>query len=116
MISPAHPLKILHDEPVRWKATDRQGGEPCTASPFLKGGQEWAPLIGLGLRRLCLRAFRLEEENGKPTRSTLKQAAYMAYPLAMHWPGEEDEPPEGSCARLPGLPGWWLLHAEILPT
>ena len=115
MIHPAKPLQILRDEPVLWKATDRVGAEPVTATPFLTGtASEWAPLVGAGNCRLCLRAFRLEEDDkGHPVRETMKKAKHMIFPLQVSWGEETDAPPE-NVVRLKGLPGWWLLYSTVL--
>ena len=115
MISPAHPMQLLRDEPIQWKPYERAGDEPCAAMPFLTAtGQEWAPLCGAGNCRLCLRAFRLEEDDkGQPIRETMKKAKHMIFPLQVSWGEETDAPPE-NVVRLKGLPGWWLLFTTVL--
>jgi len=111
------PTSAAKPDAITWKpyAFDADGILPVAAMPHMTDGYEWAPLLGAGQRRLALRAFRLREnDKGKPIRETWTGDRCFQWPLEIAWvdPGA-DQPPE-SCCRLPGLPGWWLLHAEIL--
>lgn len=101
---------------ISWKpyAYSKDGEDPTVAGPFLPDGNPFAPLLGIGPRRIEIRAFRLaENEKGQPIRETWTSEAGHQWPLEVEWTDPEDQPPEAVC-RIPGLPGWWIVHPVVL--